>query len=165
MPRKKNLSNLTQRDHLLIDYILLHPEMSELACVVSNGWAKGSQGKVLARIRPLLDERRAKMSEKIDKAVVKKAVLNLELLDDTLLEVITSAPHEKRGRADIVSGLRMGYPRIGVHLSPSPTQVNMQNIINPPQIYQSAWLKKAPTIELQGTVAEAEECDDVSADA
>lgn len=97
----------------LADYILLHPELSETACVVACGWAEGSVSKVLAKVRPIVAARKKKNSEQVDKNIVKRQTLDLEFLDQNLRDVIE---HEE-GMAR-VQGIKLGYGRLGISVDP-----------------------------------------------
>ena len=97
----------------LADYIMVHSELSETACVMACGWAEGSVSKVLARVRPIVAARKKKNSEQLDKTIVKEKTLDLEFLDQNLRDVIENEDGLAR-----VQGIKLGYGRLGISVDP-----------------------------------------------
>src|SRR5215475_3521346 len=100
-------------DEELADYIMLHPEMSEVACILACGWAQGSTRMVLSRVRPIVAARRKKISAQLDQKILKDKTISIEFLDANLCDIIENGEGMARLKAICV-----GYGRLGISLEP-----------------------------------------------
>lgn len=83
-------------------------------------------------------------------AACKRVYVTENLLDENLMRAVKSPEHERRGMADVVAAIKVGYERIGLIgkgggttvINQNSNQVGVSSSSNSYEVYESAWLKE-----------------------
>lgn len=103
------------------------------------------------------------------KKACQRFYLTEELLDSHLMRVIESDEHERRGLADVVAGVKLGYERLNIIRTGNSTSFKVQANVsaqaaaggsaNAFEVYESEWLRRRKDTwqhELEGKHGTAE---------
>lgn len=103
MPYKKDPDKLSAQEHLLVEYIVAHPESSEMQAAIACGWSEGGSHKALnrPRVRKAIEAALAKKTAAVQTHSIKKAIVTRSIIEERALELALLSPADTK---DTITG-------------------------------------------------------------